>query len=162
MQPSACRRARDLRETPKTLTGEPFSQVSQRGKVRMGPNQPWAALARPPPWEEPPGAHTQEGEHAAPQVYLCSLPGKCPHRPGYGGHPLCFSLPANEVGLLHVKNLNIQGTWVAQSVKRLPLGQDRTPGAWDRAPHQAPCSAGGPASPSACCLRSLPLSLSNG
>ena len=35
-----------------------------------------------------------------------------------------------------------RGAWVAQAVKHLPSVQARTPGSWDRAPHQAPCSGG--------------------
>ena len=35
------------------------------------------------------------------------------------------------------------GTWVAQSVKHLPLAQVMIPESWDGAPHQAPCSVGG-------------------
>ena len=34
------------------------------------------------------------------------------------------------------------GAWVAQWVKPLPLAQVMIPASWDRAPHQALCSAG--------------------
>ena len=34
------------------------------------------------------------------------------------------------------------GTWVAQSVKHLPLAQVMIPGSWDQAPHWAPFSEG--------------------
>ena len=34
-----------------------------------------------------------------------------------------------------------RGTWVAQSVKRLPLAQVMIPGSWDPGPHWAPCSS---------------------
>ena len=49
-------------------------------------------------------------------------------------------------------------------VKRLPWAQVMNPGSWDQAPHQAPCSAGKPASPSPtppACVPSLTVSLSN-
>ena len=36
----------------------------------------------------------------------------------------------------------MEGAWVAQSVKHLPLAQVMTPGSWDQVPHQAPRSAG--------------------
>ena len=35
-----------------------------------------------------------------------------------------------------------RGTWVAQSVKPLPLAWVMISGSWDRAPLRAPCSAG--------------------
>ena len=50
------------------------------------------------------------------------------------------------------------GTWVAQSVKHLPLAQVMIPGSCDGAPHQPPCSADGlllpspSAPPPACAL----------
>ena len=51
------------------------------------------------------------------------------------------------------KDLSIlRGTWVAQSVKHLPLVQVMIPGPWDGAPYQAPCSVGSR-------LLSLPLPL---
>ena len=41
-----------------------------------------------------------------------------------------------------IKSTQSGGTWVVQSVKRLPLAQDMNSGSWDGAPHQAPCSVG--------------------
>ena len=38
--------------------------------------------------------------------------------------------------------LETEGTWVAQSVKRLPSAQVTIPESWDQAPRWAPCSAG--------------------
>ena len=51
--------------------------------------------------------------------------------------------------LIFVKGIRSlsRGAWVAQSVKRLPLGQVMIPGSWDQALHWAPCSAGRLASP---------------
>ena len=43
---------------------------------------------------------------------------------------------------LNVKDLASRGTWVAQSLKRLPLAQVIIPGSWDRALHRVLCSAG--------------------
>jgi len=37
-----------------------------------------------------------------------------------------------------------RGVWVAQLVQHLPSAQATIPGSRDRAPHQAPCSAGNP------------------
>lgn len=51
------------------------------------------------------------------------------------------------------------GTWVAQSVTRLPLAPGLILGSRDQDPRRAPCSAGGP-SPSALLLLSLSRSLS--
>ena len=36
----------------------------------------------------------------------------------------------------------MKGTWVTQSVKRLPLAQVLIPGSWDGVLSRAPCSAG--------------------
>ena len=41
-----------------------------------------------------------------------------------------------------VARWQIQGAWVAQSVKCLPSAQVMIPGSWDGAPRQAPCSVG--------------------
>ena len=41
-----------------------------------------------------------------------------------------------------VKNKVNRGAWVAQWVKPLPSAQVMVSGSWDRAPHQALCSAG--------------------
>ena len=55
--------------------------------------------------------------------------------------------------------MDFGGTWVAQSVKYLPLSWLMIPGSWDQVPHRAPCSAGSlslplhlPAAPPACSL----------
>ncbi|XP_034854411.1 bone marrow stromal antigen 2 isoform X1 [Mirounga angustirostris] len=58
---------------------------------------------------------------------------------------------------LFSENRPPQGTWVPPWVKRLPSAQVTIPGSWDRAPHQAPCSAGSlllplPAIPPICAL----------
>ena len=43
------------------------------------------------------------------------------------------------------KKINFEGTWVAQSVKCLPLAQVMISGSWDRAPDQAPVPHQSPA-----------------
>ena len=74
---------------------------------------------------------------------------------------LCLSLPLHPCPCHHtlsqvnkciLKKKSYRGTWVAQSVKRLPTTQIMIPGSWDRALHWAPCSAGS-------LLLPLPLSL---
>jgi len=61
---------------------------------------------------------------------------------------------------MKVEGLVGGGAWVAQSVKRLPSVLVMVPGAWDRAPHRAPCSAGSLLLPLPLPLLVFPLSLS--
>ena len=46
------------------------------------------------------------------------------------------------IAYLHFKNVFIQGTWVAQSVKHLPSAQVMVLKCWDGAPCRVLCSAG--------------------
>jgi len=38
----------------------------------------------------------------------------------------------------NVENVLGLGSWMAQSVQRLPSAQDMIPGSWDQLPHRAP------------------------
>ena len=50
----------------------------------------------------------------------------------------------------YIKNSKFRGAWVAQWVKPLPSAHVMVSGSWDRALHQAFCSAGSLLPPSLC------------
>lgn len=58
---------------------------------------------------------------------------------------LLFLPQKNKFNHNNKKHLS-RGTWVAQSVRCLPLAQVMFPALWDQAPHRVPCSSGKPAS----------------
>ena len=60
------------------------------------------------------------------------------------GHCSWFSVISTGLGVVTswLSGEKPRGAWVTQSVKHLPSAQVMIPGSWDRAPHQAPCSAG--------------------